>query len=454
MSSRPPLSLEQLKRLFLEGLAEANANATFFVPANKPLSDFQTQAVREAKDLNEFMTAVTIVNGAWRNAFRPPHPHDDAEKVTAFRFGEGHTEWYFIAATFKEFAFIFSPMRVEVAPPAVVARYFEGEPQRAVVWNLFGGYGFRGSTSWTEFPFTWLQGDYSTGPQSFSLKASGQGLQMYFTMTKNRIFKFTVLFGGKNLTAEVTAKGPPLPMAPGGCFNCGKYGLSSTYFSHTDCDAQAYISESPTEPGNPGDRIEGTDGQAWIDHQTFAIGQGKNGVMNLVSNSVRVLFKKPLAWLWMYIQDRSDATQYMITTVVDPLKFARGATYKPICNIYHNQSVALNVKGAKVTVGATLNGSDFNYPLEYKVTLPSGKEVRLVVSYGYKAVPNFTRIDSWEMPALLFDSGQASGQASGQGREIGRGVVELNGVTPEKEQVRRILDNLPPQVVRKLSVPQ
>jgi hypothetical protein len=440
--SAGPLTLEQLKTLFLEGLAYANANATLFVPANEALSAFQTNAVMAAEDLNQFMTAVTIVNGAWRNAFRKPQPHDDAEKVTAVLFGEGHTEWFFISATFNEFAFIFSPMRVEVAPPAVVERYLKNEPERAVVWNLFGGYGLKGSSEWTEFPFSWLQGDYSHGPGSFSLNAQGQGVAMQFSMSGNRTFRFTVRFGEKQLEAEVVAKGPPLPMAPAGCFNCGKYGLSSTYFSYTDCSARAQITEAFSSDADR--RIEGTEGHAWIDHQTFAIGQGKNGFMNLVGNSVRVTLGKPLAWLWMYIQDRSDATQYMITTVVDPLKFASGVTYKPICNIYrsHLGQVDLNVKGARVTVGKTLNnGSDFNYPLEYKVTLPSGKRVRLAVAFGYKAVPNFTRIDSWEMPALLL---------SDTNQEIGSGVVELNGVTPVREQVRRIVENLSPKAVQHL----
>jgi hypothetical protein len=438
--SAEPLSLNQLKKLFLAGLADANANATLLVPANEALSAFQTRAVIAAEDLNQFMTAVTIVNGAWRNAFRKPRPHNDPEKVTAILFGEGHTEWFFIAATFKEFAFIFSPMRVEVAPPAVVSRFLKNEPERAVVWNLFGGYGLRGSTTWNEFPFAWLQGGYSHGPGSFSLNAQGQGVAMNFSMSGNRTFRFRVRFGNKQLEAEVIAKGRPLPMAPGGCFNCGKYGLSSTYFSYTDCHARAWITEDPTTR-----RIEGTNGHAWIDHQTFAIGQGKNGFMNLVGNSVRVTLGKPLAWLWMYIQDRSDATQYMITTAVDPLKFASGVSYKPICNIYrsHLGEVDLKVKGAKVTVGKTLDSSsDFKYPLEYKVALPSGKRVRLVVAFGYKAVPNFTRIDSWEMPALLLNN---------DNQEIGSGVVELNGATPIREQARRILDNLSPKVMRHLA---
>ena len=120
-----PTSLSDLKSLFVDGLDFANSRATFFAPANPKLSQFQKLAVSKASDLNQLMTAVTLVNGALLNAFEPPVPHADGSRITNFKFGEGNSEWYFIVGVFAEFAFVFCPMRVEVAPPAIVRKKFK-----------------------------------------------------------------------------------------------------------------------------------------------------------------------------------------------------------------------------------------------------------------------------------------------------------------------------------------
>jgi hypothetical protein len=146
--------------------------------------------------------------------------------------------------------------------------------------------------------------------------------------------------------------------------------------------------------------------------------------------------------MWMYIQDRETSTQYMIVQPITPQKFKTGNVYtKVACNVYKTNRVQFNVKGAKVRVGKTVRDQDFDYPLEYHVTLPSHKQVTLKVVYGYGAHPNATRIDSWEMPAVLFDS---------KNNEIGNGLVELNGTTPDDVHAQRLVDNLSPEAVRAL----
>jgi hypothetical protein len=134
----------------------------------------------------------------------------------------------------------------------------------------------------------------------------------------------------------------------------------------------------------------------------------------------------------------------MIVQPITPEKFKTGNVYKAGCNVYKTNSVQFNVKGAKVRVGKTVRDQDFDYPLEYHVTLPSKKQVTLEVVYGYGAHPNATRIDSWEMPAVLLDS---------ENREIGSGLVELNGTTPDDVHTKRLIDNLSPEAVRALQTP-
>jgi hypothetical protein len=131
----------------------------------------------------------------------------------------------------------------------------------------------------------------------------------------------------------------------------------------------------------------------------------------------------------------------MITTLVDPDKFATGNKYKPTCNVYHTDRVQLAVKGCTLIVGPTVKDQNFDYPLEYSITLPSKKQVTLKAEYGHGVVPNFTRIDSWEMPSVLYNA---------QGLEIGYGVVELNGVTPPDVQMQRVIANLSPVAVKVL----
>lgn len=429
-----PTSLAELKSLFMEGIDYANSHATFFAPANPKLTEFQKLAVSKASDLNQFMTAVTLVNGALLNAFEAPVPHADGSLVTHFKFGEGNTEWYFIVGIFAEFAFVFCPMRVEIAPPAVVRKKYRN-PADAVVWNAFGGFGFRGSQTWTKLPFNWLQGKYSSKPGSFRMDVENDGVSVKFAMVENHVFRFAISFGDTKLSAEVIAKGPPLPMAPKGCLNCGKYGLQSKYYSRSYCQVTANL--------NIADKSWAfSKGYGWIDHQSFYIGQGSSAVSNLMWNSLRVILKqRRLVWLWSYVQDFETNTQYMITTLVDPDKFAAGKEYKPTCNVYRTDRVELSVKGCKLVVGPTVNDQNFDYPLAYSITLPSKKQVTLKVEYGYGAMPNFTRLDSWEMPAVLYDS---------QGREIGYGVVELNGVTPPDLQSKRVIANLAPEAVATL----
>jgi hypothetical protein len=429
-----PTSLSDLKSLFVDGLDFANSRATFFAPANPKLSQFQKLAVSKASDLNQLMTAVTLVNGALLNAFEPPVPHADGSRITNFKFGEGNSEWYFIVGVFAEFAFVFCPMRVEVAPPAIVRKKFKN-PADAVVWNMIGGFGFRHSQTWTKFPFNWLQGDYRSKPGHFSMALSNEEMYVNFAMIDNHVFKFTVAFGDTKLTAEVVAKGHPLPMAPNGCLNCGQYGLQSKYYSRSYCQVSANLIMADKS-------WLFTKGHGWIDHQSFYIGQGSSTVGNLAWNSLRVILKqRKLVWLWSYVQDFETNTQYMITTLVDPDKFATGKTYKPTCNVYRTNRVELSVKGCTLRVGPTVKDQNFDYPLEYIITLPSKKQVALKVEYGYGVVPNFTRLDSWEMPAVLYNA---------QGNEIGFGVVELNGVTPADVQTKRVMANLAPEAVATL----
>jgi len=66
------------------------------------------------------------------------------------------------------------------------------------------------------------------------------------------------------------------------------------------------------------------------------------------------------------------------------------------------------------------------------------------VVYGFGAHPNATRLDSWEMPAVLLDS---------TNREIGNGLVELNGTTPDDVHAKRLVKNLSPDAVKALQKP-
>lgn len=429
-----PASLAELKSLFAEGLDYANTHATFFAPANHELTEFQKLAVSKASDINQLMTAVTLPNSTLLNAFEPPVPHADWARVTNFKFGEGTSEWYFIVGIFAEFAFVFCPMRVEVAPPPVVRKKFRN-PADAVVWNTIGGFGFRHAQTWTKFPFNWLQGEYASNPGSFTMALDNADMSVHFTMVDNHVFRFKVSFGDTTLAAEVVAKGAPLPMALNGCLNCGKYGLQSKYYSRSYCQVSADLKIAAKS-------WTFSNGHGWIDNQSFYIGQGRRVAGNLVWNSLRVILKRRrLVWLWSYVQDFETSTQYMITTLVDPDKFATGNKYKPTCNVYHTDRVQLAVKGCTLIVGLTVRDQNFDYPLEYSITLPSKKQVTLKAEYGHGVVPNFTRIDSWEMPSVLYNS---------QGLEIGYGVVELNGVTPPDVQMQRVISNLAPAAVKVL----
>jgi hypothetical protein len=426
--------LWQLKNLFVAGLDYANERAPFFVPANRALSDFQKLAAREARNLNEFMTAVTLKNSAWQNAFDPPVKLYDYEQATHFKFGEGDKEWYFVIGIFQGMAFVFCLFRLEVAPPAVVRTMFD-DPSQAVVWNLWGGFGYRGSERWTQFPFEWLQGPYESRPGSsfrMSLSNATSDFKVDFAMTENHVFDFTVAFGATKLSATVRALGPPLPNADNGCLFCGKYGLQSKYFSRSNCDARATLNGR-----------QYSDGHGWIDHQSFYLAQGHSFFGNLMGNSLRVVANIQVAWLWMYVQDLRTSTQYMLMAGVKPKQFESGKKYKVMCNMYDTKTVQLGVKGAEVTVGRTVRDQDFNYPLEYKIRLPSKETVVLKASYGVGAFPNASRIDSWEVPAVLYND---------MNQEIGFGIVELNGTTPQKTQVRRLIQNLAPRAVEALAV--
>lgn len=427
-------TLSEWKALFAEGLDYANKHATFFAPANKRLSKFQKMAANTATDMNEFMTAVTIRNSAWMNSFDPPLALKHAP--TNYRLGEGHTETYMVVGTFDEFAFLFCPSRMEVAPPAVVDKWF-GDPSEGVVWNLFGGFGFRGGEKWIPFPFRWLQGEYSSTANGFTLSVKEGDMTLYFELRERDWFAFSVEFGTTRLSGQLHALGPPLPMAKDGCFSCGKYGLQSKYYQRTDCDVSANLRIA-------GANYEFRNGHGWIDHQSYYVAPGRSLVGNLVGNSLFVLVKQKLSWLWMYIQDRETATQYMIVQPITPQSFKTGKVYKAICNVYKTDRVYRNVKGATVRVGETVNDQDFNYPLEYHVTLPSKKQVTLKAVYGYGAYPNATRIDSWEIPAVLLNS---------QNREIGSGLVELNGTTPDDVHAQRLIANLSATAVKELSKP-
>lgn len=429
-------SLPDLKRLFVKGLDYANERATFFIPANRGLTDFQKLAAQEAKDINEFMTAVMLTNSAWQNSFDRPLPLRDYAKATHFKFGEGDKEWYFIVGIFEEMAFVFCLFRLDIAAPAVVRTMFK-DPSQAVVWNLWGGFGFRDTQTWTQFPFEWLQGPYQNRiGSSFSMALSNVAgdFKVDFAMTQNHIFEFTVAYGSTKLSATVTASGPPLPMAPHGCLFCGNYGLQSKYFSRSHCDVEATLNDRTF-----------TDGHGWIDHQSFLVGQGDSTINNILGNSTRVIYKVQLAWLWMYVQDLTTDTYYMMYKAVRPDQFKSGKKYKLSCNIYKTKSMQFDVKGAELIVGPTSRYEDFDYPLEYHLTLPSKQKVILRASYGVGAFPNAARIDSWEVPAvLLLDSPEQE--------ELGYGIVELNGVTPQKTQMQRVIKNLAPEALKTLQM--
>jgi hypothetical protein len=425
------LTLEEWKRLFVEGLDYANKHATFFVPANRKLSKFQKFAALTSTNMNQLMTAVTLNNSAWLNSFNPPIALK--RPPTNFRFGEGNTESYMVVGTFKDFAFVFCPFRVEVAPPAIVNKWFN-DPSQGVVWNLFGGFGFRGNAQWTSFPFRWLQGSYQSDANGFNLSVTEGDMTVNFELKQRDLFTFRVEFGRTVLSGEVKALGPPLPMAKDGCLNCDQYGLQSKYYHRTDCEVGANLQLDEQ-------LFKFRNGHGWIDHQSYYPAQGRHLANNLMANSVRVLFRRKLSWLWMYIQDRETATQYMLVKPIAPKDFKTGKVYKPTCNVYKRDRVQFNVKGVTLRVGVTVRDQDFDYPLEYHVTLPSKKQVTLKVVYGYGANPNVTRIDSWEMPAVLLDSNN---------REIGNGLVELNGTTPDDVHAQRLVDNMSPEAVRAL----
>jgi hypothetical protein len=431
-------TLDEWKALFVEGLDYANKHASFFAAPNKELSEFQTLAATTATDMNQFMTAVTLRNGAWMNSFDAPK--SIKYPSTNFAIGEGHTETYMVVGTFDDFAFLFCPARMEVAPPAVVSKWLD-DPSQAVVWNLFGGFGFRtgvrGGGKWTPFPFRWLQGDYTSKADGFLLSVREGDMTINCELRDRDWFSFDVKFGTTVLSGRVKALGPPLPMSKNGCFSCGTYGLQSKYYQRTDCAVNADL-QLDTES------FRFRNGHGWIDHQSYYVAPGRSLARNLMGNSLLILYKQKLSWLWMYVQDRHTSTQYMIVQPINPHKFKEGNVYKASCNVYNTNRVQFNVKGAKVRVGKTVIDRDFNYPIEYYVTLPSQKQVTLRALYGYGAHPNATRIDSWEMPAVLFDA---------QEREIGSGLIELNGTTPDDVHAKRLIANMSPEAIKRLQTP-
>jgi hypothetical protein len=288
-------TLNDWKDLFVEGLDYANEHATFFAAPNKQLSEFQKLAATTATDMNQFMTAVTVRNSAWMNAFDPPVAHTHTHPPTNFQLGEGHTETYMVVGTFDEFAFLFCPSRMEVAPPAVVNRWFD-DPAEGVVWNLFGGFGFRGRGQWTPFPFKWLQGGYSSTADGFKLSVKEGDMTVDCELRDRDWFEFRVAFGNTVLSGRVRALGPPLPMAKNGCFFCGKYGLQSKYYQRTDCDVDADLQLASQV-------YKFRNGHGWIDHQSYYVAPGRSLFGNLLGNSLYILYKQKLSWLWMYIQD-------------------------------------------------------------------------------------------------------------------------------------------------------
>lgn len=327
--------VSRLASLFVKGLEHASAHSTFFVPANKELIRMQTKLARSSTTLNELMTVANMKNSAFWNTFRPPTPLNAQDSIP-WQFGQGYTGWYFLVGNCKDFAFVICPFRVELAAEQVVAA--EGFTQsEAVVWTVLGGVGRRGG-SWHAFPRTFFQCE----SDGYNIETQDPAFSFSMRFDKDaRSFDVELSFAEHELKTTFAPRGPPLPMAPNGCMNCGSYGLSSMYFSHPDCAVTATWTR-----GGQGKTL---DGRGWIDHQTFFIGQSHNIVTDLIGNAVNLILAKPLAWLWMFIQ--VGEAQYMLTTLVDPKGFKAGNRYDiKICNAYTKDSVVFNNdSGAFVT---------------------------------------------------------------------------------------------------------
>lgn len=440
------MDLQQLKTLFSKGLDYANQNSSWWFPPNKEASDYQLQLANNAPDLTSFMSAVGIFNHTFINSF--PGPQEVCKfctiQQTPILFGNGTSGWYFLVGNFESFAYCITIIRVEIASPHVIKQE-KINPSDAVAWCVCGGYGPVGGP-WINIPYTFIQMKYTNPSYStFTLEKTTDPInknspikEFSFNSTTPMEFYFHIIFTDDTsskkthtITSTLRGRTPPMPNANGTCLSCVG-DLGSTYFSYTNPIATAIFNNDKT-----------LNGTGWIDHQTMKTFPPKSFWMNVfITIGLQLSGDKGIGWTWLFIQDDTTDTQYMLSHQIDTRKyndhFNKGYVMKSdmVCNIY-NKGVP-NLQSKKCLNNATIEVLDLTtidtvkYPTSYKVTLPDGKIVVTKAMFGSNPFINSGMQSSYEMPGLLYDE-------TGTKRIPGYGFLEINSMYPPDLYAKRVV---------------
>jgi len=271
------LSLSQLKQLHTDGIEYATKNTPWFFPPINDLVELQKTYIKNAKTLNQFMSAVSMDVPSFLASFDVPEPICDncVLATTQPQYGQGNYGWFFFVGNFylagKKMAYNIVFTRVEIAPPASVKLQDRNE---AVRWSIMGGYG-SGPDDWTVIPYDFVYMKYTKlGYSTFTLKGeAGEYIKnCYLQTTQPMTMEFSVDFldmAGKQHSIQATqvSRTPPQSNAPNTLVKFGLPGLASLYWSYTSMDVIAVINGGTYSGGKGG-----------MDHQTFKIG-GVQGFM-------------------------------------------------------------------------------------------------------------------------------------------------------------------------------
>ena len=440
------LSLTQLKKLHKEGMNYAKKEAPWFFPPIKELIALQEELVQNAKNLNEFMSAVSISPPSFTAAFNVPKPlcENCLLETTPPQFGQGPLGWYFLVGNFGNMAYNFTFVRTEIAPPGAVKFPDRNE---AVRWSILGGYG-TSPEDWVTIPYDFIYMKYQKLTYSTFVLTGSPGQYISHCTLKTvqpMTFSFEINFKDKNgkdhsISAVQVSRVPPQRNAPGAVTRFGLPGLASLYWSYTDMDVPFCVVDEKTY----------MNGKGWLDHQTFKLA----GVMGFLPNSAKsaqvfftvlksIMGAKPVNWTWMYIQDEESGIQYMLSAGLpkgyndNPSSFKAGLVLTPNgCNVYkkavpHNMPSICSDARIEVVKVQTVGGHP--YPLEYKVTLPGGKIVLSKAIYGLNLFMNGPGQISCESPGVVFDE-------TGQ-KKIGYSTLEINGPLTKRQAAANMLKN-------------
>lgn len=374
------MPFEQLKQYTEQRIDYIKKNSKDFAYYNKDKFNFLAQALRNAKNLDEYTYSLLELPNS-EVGYYPILPlKGNPDDYMFYQFGQGMIGWYWVYGTYLDpvskaaasyFVYI---TRVDMMSPAL--RDELKLPLGSTTYYTINANASVGGKLNFSKKIT-LPGTYTVKNKQFTLDLKSNDITL--TMTGDASFcNLECSFVNENDTnskttsfsAQMNTTRPGFWNGPKGCAPCSG-GSGTLYFSKTNYDVSASININNSS-------YKFTKGSGWIDRQ-WQNTRSSNPVLNMLSNIVSTFNPKSLSFLdsiYFWIPINLGPNKQYMTAFFSKDKLTRGSVLQGFVLKYdENNNTTFNKDNAYASKVVILDGVDLMdtfWPTKFHINIDNG----------------------------------------------------------------------------------